>query len=409
MAEFWQWRGEKITGTGYVQLTDGAGRQGLNTLFGDNVTGSRINSLAVQFQYNLSTDDVFATTFDTGTAMQDDHMAVVSTGSGATASATIQTNKHVRYIPGHDGYANFTSIFSEPVAGSNQLIGPFDDDDGFFVGFIGTDFVVGKRRNSIDFTVTQNNFNRNKLNGEGEEGFITDFTKGNLWRINYGWLGFSSISFETMNPNGYWVTFHVMEFPNSLEETTIGNPVLPMRVQVFKTSGTADVTLKTGSWDAGIIGNENVGACCLRFKSFNSSISITATNTLTNLFTLRSVSAFQTLRNKVITKLHFLSAATEGTKIVSLKLIKNASSIATTATYTAIDAVNSVIEYYTANDTISGGNTLLTLQLGKTDSTTLENIEHLSLSIMPTETLTFAAISSNATEISVSTRWAEEF
>lgn len=407
MADFWQWRGDLQTGSGYVMLKDGAGRQGMNTIFGDAINATRITSVGIGFQYNLATDDVVTTTADTGTATQSNHQAVVQTGSGTSASATIQSVNYVRYSPGHDSYANFTSEFSTPVAGSNQYIGIFDNSDGFFIGFTGTSFGVTKRKDGVDTTVSQSNFNLDKLDGSGPDGLNINFTFGNVWRIDYGWLGHSIITFEVMDTYGNWIPFHVFREPNSTNGTSIGNPILPMRMQVVKTSGTANVTLKTGSWNAGSIGPDNINTIGNRYKSFAATATLTATNSLTNIFTIKNMSAFQTFENKVKTKIIFLSAACDGNKLTSIKLIKNAN-LGVTASYSFIDSGNSTVQYDTTIATVSSGTTLLTLQLGKTDSRSLD-LSNLFIDLFPSQTLTFAATSPLATDVSISARWAEEF
>lgn len=407
MAEFWQWRGDLPTGSGYVMLKDGAGRQGFTTIFGDTITAERQTQINVQFQYNLATYDVTITTVDTGTATQSDHNAIVSTGGGVSGSATIQSINALRYIPGHEGYAHFTTEFSTPITGINQKIGIYDDENGFYIGFIGENFMVGRRRDTVDHIVYQSQFNLDKLDGSGAEGLNIDLTKGNVWRITYGWLGYAVINFEVMESDGTWTAFHKIEYPNANNETNIGNPVLPMRMQVLKTGGTitANITLKTGSWNAGII--NGISQSCDRYQSFAATATITASNSLTNIFTLKSVSAFQTLTNKVRTKILFLSAACDGTKLTSIRIIKNAT-LGVTATYTYIDSGNSTIQYDTTATTVSNGTTLLTLQLSKTDSRTID-LKDLFVTIYPNDTLTFAAISPLATDVSISTRWAEEF
>lgn len=407
MAEFWQWKGDLPTGSGYVMLKDGAGRQGLNTVFGDSIQATRITDIAVQFQYNIASEDVTITTVDTGTITQSNHQAVAATGNGVSGSAIAESVDKLRYIPGHEGYAMFTTEFTSPVIGSNQLIGIFDNDDGFFIGFIDTTFCIVRRKDGVDTIVNQSDFNLDKLDGSGAEGLNVDFTFGNVWRITYGWLGHATITFEVMEKDGTWTSFHKILFPNSTNGTSIGNPVLPMRIEVTKTSGTANITLKTGSWNAGVIGEANINSCSNRYKSFAATATITATNSLTNIFTLKNISAFQTFKNKVRTKLIFLSAACDGNKLTSIRLIKNAT-LGVTASYTYIDSGNSTIQYDTTATTVSSGTTLLTLQLGKTDSRSLD-IENLFITMLPTETLTFAAISSLATDVSISTRWAEEF
>lgn len=407
MAEFWQWQGDAKTGSGYITNRDPAGRQGLNTVFGDAIHASRITNINVQFQYNISSYDVNTTLVGTGSATQSLHQAILSTGVSATGSAMLESIDTLRYLPGHDGYALFTTEFSTPEIGSNQLIGIHDATDGFIIGFINTDFCVIRRKDSVDEIIKQTDFNLHKLNGITDEPHLNiNFLFGNVWRINYGWLGHATIVFEVMSNEGEWIPFHRFNYPNSTLGTSIGNPVLPMRMEVTKTSGTANVTMKTGSWNAGVI-NSQSALCCNRYQSFAISSTLTSLSTLTNIFTLKSVSAFQTVRNKVRTMDLFLSASCDGTKLVSIKLIKNAI-LGATATYTFIDSANSTIQYDTTTTNVSGGTTLLALQLGKSDSRSID-LSGYFIDIRPTETLTFAAISTLTSDIQIATRWAEEF
>lgn len=408
MAEFWQWRGDLPTGSGYVMLKDGAGRQGMNTIFGDNITAERVSSINVQFQYNLSTYDVKTAVVDTGTATQSNHQAVVSTGTGVSASATIESIDAVRYLPGHEGYAHFTTEFSTPATGSKQLIGIIDEDDGFALGYIDTTFCVLRRKDGIDYVVNQSDFNLNKLDGSGKEWTAVDFTKGNVWRITYGWLGYASINFEVMEKDGSWTTFHRIEYPNNNNGTNIGNPVLPIKMQVIKTGGTltADITLKTGSWNAGTVGS--VAGCCNRYFAFTNLITITAINTLSNIFTIKNMTAFQTFDNKIRTRFLMINCASESKKIGTMRMIRNATLVGVTATYTYIDSGNSTIQYTTAAATISGGTTMMAMTLAADDSQTVD-VSNGNLIVYPGDTITFAASLQELVATSMSVRWQEEF
>lgn len=409
MADFWQWKGDLPTGSGFVMLKDGAGRQGMNTVFGDAITAERQTQINVQFQYNISTYDVTTTTIDTGTVTQSSHNGIVSTGGGISGSATLQSIDNLRYIPGHEGYALFTTQFDIPDANVDQKIGIYDGDDGFYLGFIGLNFAVVRRRDGVDHITYQQDFNLNKLDGSGAEWTAVNFTNGNIWRITYGWLGYATINFEVMEQDGSWTTFHKIEYPNNNTETNIGNPVLPMRMEVSKTGGilTANITMKTGSWNAGII--DGASACCNRYFAFDSAYVVTAINTLFNIFTIKSMTAFQTYTNKVRTVLEYIGIAHESKNVATIRLIRNANFVTITANYTSIDTGNSTVQYTTVHSVISGGKTSFTSVLSPNTSDRLTSIEDLFLHINPGETFTFAAQLADATNIAISTRWKEEF
>jgi len=90
-----------------------------------------------------------------------------SIGSGAGAIsidntilgyATIQTREQISYKPGESSTMKFTAQFDAPVANSLQLVGPYHAEDGFGVGYNGTQFGMfhryGRRLHIAKLTVT---------------------------------------------------------------------------------------------------------------------------------------------------------------------------------------------------------------------------------------------------------------
>lgn len=172
---------------------------GLNTSFGERKVASFTPMILVQFQYNISTEDVVTTVDNGGTVTQDDSMVIISSSSATDGQASVQSKDVVRYRPGYEAEAKFTVMFPNGgVAGATQYIGLFDSNDGYFLGFDGTDFVVGIRKDGSDTKVIQSSFNINNLS----ELPLRDFTKLNVFRISFGWLGTSPIIFEILAKDG---------------------------------------------------------------------------------------------------------------------------------------------------------------------------------------------------------------
>jgi hypothetical protein len=82
-----------------------------------------------------------------------------------------------------------------------------------------------------------------------------NFTRFNIYRIRFGWLGIASVFFEALSPDGVWVTFHRILFPNTLLTASVANPNLPVSLEISKTAADAtNLQIGTACWAAGITG-----------------------------------------------------------------------------------------------------------------------------------------------------------
>lgn len=228
--------------------------------FGASISASRVTQISANFSQALAYNDVTTTTSG-GTVTQANGSAVIASGTGTTASASISTNSVLSYNPGHELYATFTAAFTTPTsAASNQRIGIYDASNGFFVGYNGTSFGVTWRQNGVDTFIPQSSFNEDTLTGNLSSFFLRgttpeaiDFTKKNIFRIRYGWLGAAPIKFEVMSPEGRWVRYHVIRYPNTAVAPHTYSTSLPIFAEVNKTASDAtNLQISTSSWDAGI-------------------------------------------------------------------------------------------------------------------------------------------------------------
>jgi len=234
-------------------------------LFGSAIGGSRYNQVEIDFS---TTDpdaisDLTVTKTSTGDASTSGGQATFTTGANTSGGVKAVTNTSVKYRPHAESYAAFTAIFSAGLANSYQRIGIYDTNNGFFIGYEGTSFGVTKRTGAVDTTTAQASFSEDTLTGQVGSEFTrngtpetADFTKDNLFRIRYGWLGAASIYFEIYSPDGQWVTFHIIKYPNSASVPTVANPNLPITLDVQKsTAGATVLTMKTACWAAGTTSN----------------------------------------------------------------------------------------------------------------------------------------------------------
>lgn len=234
-------------------------------LFGSAVSGSRYNQ--VEIDYSSTDPDAISgitvTKTSTGDASNSGGQAVFTSGSNTSGGVQVVTNTSVTYRPHAETFVAFTAIFTTGIANSYQRIGLYDTNNGFFIGYEGTSFGVTKRSGAVDVTTAQASFSEDTLTGQTGSGYTRngtpeaiDFTKDNLFRIRFGWLGAAPIYFEVFSPDGEWVVFHKIKHPNTVAVPTVQNPNLPITLDIQKTGAGATVlTMSTACWAAGSTSN----------------------------------------------------------------------------------------------------------------------------------------------------------
>lgn len=357
------------------------------------------------FAYNLNTDLVTTTTSG-GTVTHSDNHAVLSTGAAINQTAKLETVRALRYIPGQGGKVRFTAKFSPGVAGSTQIIGLGDAVDGFFFGYNGADFGVMVRRAGVDTWTTRANWN-NRIQSKMDTRL--DPTKGNVYQILFQWLGYGAISFWTEEPlTGEFVLLHTVRYSNANTQTSIKNPTLPIMAYVANSTNSTDIVMSSPSAVAGLdgllFGPDPIHPYSLYRTAAATKAGIT---TEAAVITLQNAATFQTITNRVRVRLTSLSVASDGTKNVILRLIKN-TTLGGSPSYTSYNANTSPVSYDVAGTTTTGGTLIATLVLGKAESRTVD-MAPFGVELAPGDKVTLSATSASSTEITAALTWADLF
>jgi len=389
-----------------VRDRDSAERGAANTVFADRIVGTRIPSIAAQFQYNLPETNAAPEIVSTGTIVTNDSMLKLATGIATDGSAKIQSADYLRYIPGHEAYAIFTCVFATPVEGLTQRTGLFDDDsgtgNGFFIQFEGVVFSIVRRRNGVD-TITIINISDVLPTTSG----VFDPTKGNVFKISYGYLGFAPVNFEIMLPTNDFYLFAKIEFPNSDVETHIGNSNLPVRVEITNSGKTTNSEIRIGSFSSGIVGSAGADPTSRLFSESLPETTIQGGATPVQLVHFRNKTTYAGIKNKITTQLLLVSASTEGNKAVSWAIIRNATTT-TPGTWADTDA-DSIIEVSTDEVVdVTTGKSLLFWRMAKADSF-FEEVENLLIKLRPGEQVTVIVQSQATNDVGLSIRYKDLF
>jgi hypothetical protein len=382
---------------------DGAGRTGSNTIFGDIITATRKPDIAAQFQYGIEDGTSDSELLNGGTFGITESMLYLSTGTDAAARARIESTETIRYVPGHEIYCLFTLVFDTPQPNSYQRGGIFDDDNGFFVGYEGTTFTFTRRRSGVDYNTTIDLAEFNQKNK-----YTLDPTKGNIYRISYGYLGFAPISIEVVTPSGALALLSRIEYPNSSLVTHTTQTFLPVRGEVGNTGNTTNLTLYSGSLSAGISnGKSDVAG---RQFSYDNATEYVITNT-TELVAFRNKTTFNSIKNYVIARLLLISGANDLNKNIKWKIYKNPV-VLNTPTWNDVDTNNSIMEYSEdmVIDFAASSKTYLVWNEQKL-SDFFENVESYKLDLPPGDTAIFViektGTFSGTADLSI--RWSELF
>lgn len=200
--------------------------------------------------------------------------------NGASDSAKIRSSKRGFYIAG---------LVSEvgvgiriPVAldtASTLKFGYFDSDNGYYFKLVGTALYACILYNGTETSIENEDFNLNRLDGTESNGITLDFTKGNIFRIEFTWYGFGQIVFgviQTDNTNTQ--KFFPMHAYNSGNTTTCANPYLPINVELESNSSTLARNVYVAGRQYSIIGNVPQDY----FKSMYYLNGVSSTDTSTN-------------------------------------------------------------------------------------------------------------------------------
>ncbi len=382
-----------------VQVNGNYDSRGYNSsvsVFGDAVTGERVDDVSVKFQYNVSDFDTSSTVTGTGTIGWANSKASITTGAGI-GSADLRSRDIVRYRPGHEAYGFFTAAFTVGETNTTQRAGLFDVDNGFWFGYNDGVFGVGYRSGAVDTHIPQNTWNGDQLLTSP---FILDPTKMNIYKISYGWLGIAPIVFEVSCDNGKnWTVVHRIDLRNTQTSVSVENPMFPIRIEAQATGAHATpMEVTSASWNGGnISGRINDTAYVDRYFSIDAGIHAVVAGVASNILTVRNPATYQGKTNHVKSQLMLISAAADGGKPIQITTYKNAT-VGGTPAFNDVSTGNSQLQFDTVGTNFISGTKSFPFVLGKDESKTLY-VGNMGLFLQPGEDVTFVAESTQDNDL----------
>lgn len=393
--------------------TDFAGRAAFNTLFGESVVGWHSDDISVMFQYNNSIRDTTPLVTGSGTITNANEQAIIGIGT-AIGTASLSSVDPIRYRPGHEIIAQFTSLYNGAQSGVNQYHGILNDTDGATFGTKDGVFGIWFIDGGVELFVPQSEWSDDKLDGTGKSKFNIIPSNLNIYMVQFGWLGISPIIYSvyTGHHTG-WRIVHVIDKVNTVTTPHLNNPSLPISAKINRISGSgSSADIRTSSWRGGVTSGDLEDNSSNRwFAETILDASIVSGLVRNNLFAIQNNTTFQGKSNHVIIELAVLALANDGNKTVAIYGVKGANgTVVVSPTSTTVkDASNSVTTILTGGTITPGlGRGPATVILAGTDRRT--DLLGTSIRIYPGETFAFEATANIFTgTLSISVRWIEKF
>ena len=151
-----------------------------------------------------------------------------------------QTKTHWNYQPGKSQLVVMTGVLGVGGVGVIGRIGSFTAINGLFFQINGTTIGVGLRKASSDTIVEQSDWNLDKMDGTGSSGITLDFTKSQIFMIDFEWLASGRIRYGFI-VNGIPVYCHEITHLNVLTGAYMSTCNLPLRYEIRTTDVTAEL------------------------------------------------------------------------------------------------------------------------------------------------------------------------
>ncbi len=318
-----------------------------------------------QLLYQYDTQPLFMQYANVGTGSTvktpNESSLTISTGGTASgAQAVSQTKEYFAYEPGKSQQILISGLLGVKTSAVNSRIGYFDANNGVFFEMDGTNGPAVVLRSNVggsivETRVLQANWNVDILDGTGISGDTVDFSKAQVFAIDFQWLGAGRIRFGFFIENTY-IFAHEMPLGNTLIGPYMNTACLPIRCEITNTGVAASATVMKEICISVVSEGGQEKPILLNFGASNG---ITPAQVMTRrpILTIRPKLLFagQTNRGRIfLSDLVFL---TQRNGSILYELVYNG--VLTGASFASVDP-NSLVEYDTSAYAISGGTTYKT-------------------------------------------------
>jgi hypothetical protein len=196
-------------------------------------------------QNRFASDNQFDTSTATGgstTYLPNESTVQLSVTTSNGSEVVRQSYRTMPYQPGKGLGLLATFAMNAGKTGLRQRVGYFNTQNGVFfqqndttLAFVLRSYTSGA---PIDTTITQTNWNGDKLDGTGSSGRTIDVTKTQILAIDFEWLGVGDVRCGFF-VDGQFVVCHTIHNDNIQTAVYMTTAILPVRYEIRNTAATA--------------------------------------------------------------------------------------------------------------------------------------------------------------------------
>lgn len=250
--------------------------------------------------------------------------------------------------------------------------------------------------------IPQSAWNQDRFDGTGPSGQTADWTKGNIFAVQFQYLGYGDAFFYVINGNtGRPQLVHLIRNANTRTTTVLRNPHLYLMWE-SKNTGTASSREMRGASGGTFV----EGKISFLGEQFGTTGTRTCSAGVeTPVLSLRGSTTYADRRSSAQIQIDRFSVACDGTKTVDFKVYKN--SVLVASQFARVNATTSAADYDSLATAATSGTQVYAFSVGKTGSVT-ESVTDLSLFLQAGEAITITATSVNTTDVSAAIVWIED-
>jgi len=276
-------------------------------------------------------------------------------------------------------------------------------------GAVGSFSTLTTGVNESEIFIPQEDWNIDTCNGAGQSRFNIDHQKGNIYQVQFQYLGYGDAFFSVVSSEtGRSILCHVIRNANTRTSTNLRNPNLYLCWESINKGSTLSNSIRGASGGAFVEGI---------IKYLGAQFSVTGTRSIsasteTPIITLRASNVFQNRKSMAQCQLDRISVACEGAKPVDFKVYKN-SNLVGAQFHRVNSSSSSDVDSLASSFSVGNGIQIFGFSVSKTGNTT-ENLTDIDLFLQAGDTITVTAYTANpgggggGSDVSVSLVWIED-
>lgn len=168
----------------------------------------------------------------------------LAVGATTAGKRVRQTFMRFNYQSGKSHLVLMTGVLGTGASGITQEIGLFDDDNGVFFrcldGVVNVVLRSSVTGSAVDTVIPQTAWNEDKMDGSGASGVTTDWTKTQIFMMDFEWLAVGRLRIGLFS-GGTPVYVHEFLNANAIDVAYMSTPNLPLRYAI-ENDGTGPVS-----------------------------------------------------------------------------------------------------------------------------------------------------------------------